>query len=314
MRGGEGPVNDLPELPLEAWREAKTTLHLFLQIAGKVRMALHPKWNHWWHVTLYPHVRGLTTRTIPHVEGMVELEFDLLEHAVRLRSGDGRMESFALRRGLSVAEFHRSLRSRLDALALWPQILSKPYDPARVGSAIPFEHDSQHADYDPAWAHRYWKVLSWTTTVSTEFSGRFRGKSSPVHVFWHSMDLAHTRFSGRLAPPREGGAVDREAYSHEVISFGFWPGDDDVPAPSYYSYTAPLPEGLAEEPLEPPGAEWTEGGMALLPYDVVRRSADPRETLLSFLESAYRAGAARAAWDVDALDAPREPAAVASAP
>lgn len=302
MNANDPPDADLPELPLAAWEDAKRTLHLYAQIVGKVRMALHPKLNHWGHVTLYLSPRGLTTGTIPTSAGPIDLEFDLVEHHLRLRSRDA-CKAVSLYDGFSVAAFHEALLGSLRQLGVGVRILAKPYDPARVGSDLPFAEDRTHARYDPVYVHRFWRVLGWTDGVFKEFRGRFHGKSTPVQFFWHSLDLAHTRFSGRAAPLESGSPSDREAYSHEAISFGFWAGDDQVRAPAFYSYTYPEPDGLRDAPLLPEAASWTPEGsaMALLMYDDLRRLADPRSALLDFLESAYLAGARRAGWDTEAL-------------
>ncbi|ADI14940.1 DUF5996 family protein [Truepera radiovictrix] len=296
---------DLPPLPLAAWQDTKTTLHLYAQIVGKIRMALHPKLNHWWHVTLYLSPRGLTTHAIPTGDGLIELEFDLLDHNLMIRSSDGRHKVVALYDGLSVAQFYHSVLGSLAQLGVEVAILAKPYDPPRVGSDLPFKEDEVHARYDAAYVTRFWRILSWVHVILLEFKGRFYGKSTPVHLFWHSLDLAYTRFSGREAPMQGGSPSDREAYSHEVISFGFWAGDESVSAPTFYGYTYPEPNGLRGAPLLPKQARWVDAGggvMALLDYDDVRRSEDPRQTLLSFLESTYLAGAKRAGWDVEAFN------------
>ena len=295
----------LPELPLEAWQDTKTTLHLYAQVIGKVRLALHPKLNHWWHAPLYVSPRGLTTGAIPAGDGLIDLEFDFIDHLLRVRSSDGRQESLSLYDGLSVGAFYEGVMDSLEQLGVKADILAKPYDPPRVGSDLPFAEDDLHARYDAPHVTRFWQLLIWVHTVFTEFKGRFVGKSTPVHLFWHSLDLTYTRFSGRPAPRESESPVEREAYSHELVSFGFWAGDDDVPAPTFYSYTYPEPDGLQDAPLQPEGARWQGAGgghTALLDYDEVRRSKNPRETLLSFLDSAYQAGAGRANWDVRALE------------
>ncbi len=292
-----------PEIPLDAWRPTKITLHLYAQIVGKIRLAMHPRINHWWHVTLYVSPRGLTTRTIPFDGGSFEIEFDFIDHALVIRTSSGRQEDFALFDGLTVADFYTSLFSNLAKLGIDPKIKAIPYE---VPSKTPFAEDIENHSYDKEYVERCHRTLIAVDDIFEEFRGRFNGKSTPVHVFWHSFDLALTRFSGKQVPAREGARmVDREAYSHEVISFGFWFGDDKVPAPAFYSYTAPEPKGLADEPLSPATASWQEANgshMALLMYEVVRKSSSPRETVLEFLESAYRAGAKRAGWDVGSFE------------
>jgi hypothetical protein len=290
----------LPEIPLDAWRPTKNTLHLYAQIVGKIRLAMHPRINHWWHVTLYVSPRGLTTRAIPHAGGSFEIEFDFKDHKLLMRTSDGRAEDFALYDGLTVADFYGSVMANLAKLGIEPKIWAVPYDTI---SKIPFDEDTEHNSYDKEYIKRAHQTLVAVDDIFEEFRGRFTGKSTPVHVFWHSFDLALTRFSGKAAPPMpEANMVTREAYSHEVISFGFWFGDDKeggVPAPAFYSYAAPEPTGLADERLPAP-ASWQEAGashMALLRYEDVRTAEDPREKVLDFLESAYQAGAKRAGWD-----------------
>jgi hypothetical protein len=291
--------NTFPEMPLDAWRPTKNTLHLYCQIVGKIRLAMHPRLNHWWHVPLYVSPRGLTTRTIPYTGGNFEIEFDFQSHKLEIRTSNGAVEDFALYDGLAVADFYASLFSNLSKLGIEPKIKSIPYE---APSTTPFPDDTENKSYDKIYVERFHQILVKVDDILQDFRGRFIGKSTPVHMFWHSFDLALTRFSGKKATPRDGaGMVEREAYSHEVISFGFWFGDDNVPAPAFYSYTAPEPAGLAEEPLSPSTAKWQEANgshMALLMYDDVRTSDKPVETIFEFLESAYHAGARRAGWDI----------------
>jgi hypothetical protein len=286
---------DLPAIPFEAWRPTKDTLHRYAQIVGKIRLALAPWRNHWWHVSLRPTPRGLTTGLMPHRGGAVEIELDLVNHGVDLRTDRGESDRFPLREGLSVAGFHRALFERLRTLGVDVRIRPVPYD---LDSAEPFAKDETHASYDADAVARFGTALRWTAGVLEEFAGRFVGKSSPVHFFWHSFDLAHTRFSGRAAPPRpDATPVEAEAYTQEVASFGFWPGDEDVRFPAFYGYAAPAPEALAKEPLTPASARWSpDGGPAVLAYDDVRAAPDPRATLLDFLESVQRAARAHADW------------------
>ena len=293
----------LPELPLAQWEETKDTLHLWAQIVGKVRMACSAPRNHWWHVPLYVDVRGLTTRRIHAANGVAfEIEFDFLDHRLVVATDRGDVESFELADGLSVADFDEKLHTTLAGLEIDVPILEQPY---RVPTTTPFPEDRGHASYDRDAVERYWHVLEWTDEVLEEFAGWYCGKSSPVHLFWHGLDLAYTRFSGGQAPALpDADPVDREAYSHEVISFGFWPGDENVREPSYYSYTAPEPAGLRRQPLHPSEARWAaqgSGSLALLPYAAVQKVPDPRAALLTFLESAYRAGASLSGWDQPAL-------------
>jgi hypothetical protein len=292
----------LPELPLAAWEGTKETLHLYAQIVGKVRMATAAPANHWWHAALYVDVHGLTTRRL-HRNGVTfQIDLDLRDHVVRVHAMDGREASFALHDGLSVAEFDRSLHVALDRLGVDLEILERPYG---VPATTPFPEDQEHASYDAEYAGRFWHVLEWADTVLGEFAGWYCGKTSPVHLFWHSFDLALTRFSGRRATAAPGAdRVTREAYSHELVSFGFWPGDPTVHEPTFYSYTAPEPPGLTGHRLQPPGARWTElygGHMAVLPYEAVRVADDPRRALLAFVQSAYDAGSSAADWDREGL-------------
>ena len=295
-------MSDLPELPFEPWEPTKRTLHLWTQIVGKVRLASTAPQNHWWNATLYVDTRGLTTRPLRSPAGDFDVLFDFLGHELVVRTSRGEIESFALEDGFSVAAFHDHLFGSLADLGIEVEIEAKPYG---VPMTTPFAEDTEHASYDREAVGRFWLALSWSDRTLQEFAGRFSGKTSPVHFFWHGFDLALTRFSGkRVSGSPSADRVTREAYSHEVISFGFWPGDDKVRFPSFYSYTAPEPSGLAEKQLRPEGVRWQSVGsshLALLPYDEVRNSADPRETLLDFLQSAYEAGAALAGWDIDDL-------------
>jgi hypothetical protein len=294
---------ELPDIPLEAWEPTRNTLHLWCQIVGKVRLATSHPLNHWWHVPLYVDVRGLTTRRLVHDDVSFRIELDFLSHVLRVTSDRADEREFALQDGLSVAEFDGRLHAALTALGADVELLEKPF--GTPISAIPFAEDKEHASYDPTFAQRFWRVLEWVDDVFTEYAGWFCGKQSPVQLFWHSLDLALTRFSGaRVDTAGRAESVEHEAYSHEVISFGFWPGDQNVRYPAFYSYTAPEPESLTQAVLEPDAAHWQEAGnghLALLPYDVVRQADDPRAALLSFLESAYQAGARAARWDRDGL-------------
>jgi hypothetical protein len=301
---------ELPELPLAEWEATKDTLHLWLQIVGKVRLALAPPRNHWWHVTLYLDARGLTTGPMQAPGGPVfELDFDFVDHRFVVRTGDGAAQSFELVDGLSVAAFYEKLWTLFRGVGIEVSILGIPYG---LPTTTPFAEDTEHASYDRGAATCFWQLLCWTNDVFEEFAGRYVGKTSPVHLFWHGLDLAVTRFSGRTAPVSEtADAVTREAYSHEVISFGFWAGDEKVRVPTYYSYTWPEPPGLAEQPLRPARAVWVEIGsthQARLGYDEVRNAESPRAALLDFLQSAYEAGAKTAGWDVDALASQLRPA------
>ena len=289
------PLLNLPPLPYDAWEPTKTTLHLFCQIVGKVRMATHPKLNHWWHVALYPDARGLTTGAIPFESGAFDVSLVLATHRLVARRSDGREIVFPLP-GLSVAAFYEQLMEGLADLGVEPAIDPRPY---QMDGLPPFAENRAPAPYDPEAVGRFWKALLAVSGVLEEFRGRFSGKSTPVHLFWHSFDLALTRFSGRAAPMEGGTRADREAYSHEVISVGFWPGGKDIREASFYAYAYPEPEGLADERLAPQAARWLDRGgshLALLPYEAVRAADDPAGDLLAFLEAAYEAGARRAGW------------------
>ncbi len=291
-----------PPLPIEEWEDTKNTLHLFFQIVGKIRLALFPKMNHWWHVTLYLSPRGMTTRPIPYKDMIFEIEFDFIKHQLFITTSRGQDKAFSLE-GTSVSEFYDKIFPSLHELGVDVNIKATPYDVPF--SEQPFESDKKHSSYDKEYVNRYWRILVQVNSVFEEFRAKFIGKSTPVHLYWHHADLAVTRFSGKKAPAMQGGTnADKEAYSHEVISFGFWAGDENVRAPAFYSYTYPEPEGLAEEPLSPKEAIWNtdNGAMAVLMYDDLRNHESPREALMDYLESAYLAGAKRANWNIGELD------------
>jgi hypothetical protein len=293
----------LDPLPLASWERTKDTLHLWAQIVGKIRLASTAPRNHWWHVALYAGVRGLTTRRMHSPLGVAfQIDFDFVDHRLEVSTSAGAVESFALADGLSVADFDRRLHATLRGLGIDVEIREDPFG---VPMTTPFPEDDEHSSYDRDAVERFWRILDWSDTVFDEFAGWYCGKTSPVHFFWHSFDLALTRFNGRRAPELDGvDGVTREAYSHEVVSFGFWAGDRNVGAPSYYSYAAPEPVDLRLQRLYPEQARWAEqtnGSLALLPYEAVRTAADPRATLLAFLESAYRAGADALGWNRDEL-------------
>jgi hypothetical protein len=275
-------------------------LHRFLQVVGKVRLDQAPPRNHWWHVPFHLTGRGITTRPMGS-DVVFTIDFDFVDHRLVVNSLSGVASSFALP-GLSVAAFHERLMAVLGVLGVHPDIRAVPFG---LADSTPFAEDHAHVEYDRASVLRYWQVLSWVSLVLEEHAGRCLAKTSPVHHFWHTFDLAVTRFSDRVVPQGPGvDSVTREAYSHEVISAGFWFGDTDYPAPAFYSYTAPEPEGLADDPLVPSTARWipSRGAhLAVLPYEDVRTAADPVAAVLAFLESAYLAGARRAGWDVERL-------------
>jgi len=296
-----------PELPLAAWRDTRDTLHLWTQVVGKVRLALTPWLNHSWHVVLYVTARGLTTSPMPCKGGSLEIEFDFVDHVLWLRASDGCFRQLMLR-PMMVAEFYADLFIALVELGLDITIRTMPCE---IPDCIPFDQDSTHAAYDRDTANRFWRVLAAAHEVFGEFRSGFLGKASPVHFFWGSFDLAVTRFSGRRAPRHPGGvphlpdAVAREAYSHEVSSAGFWPGGGGSPVDdaAFYSYAYPAPEGFAAAKVKPEAAVWSkELGEFLLPYDAMRKSADPDNALMAFLTSTYEAAADLAKWDRQALE------------
>ena len=292
-----------PPLPYADWAPTKQTLHRYAQMVGKVRMALVPPRNHWWHVTLYVSARGLTTGAMPYGAQAVEIELDFVDHRLEVRASDGHTAGFALGQRPACADFYADLFAALGAVGVEPEIRAAPFD---LGDGPAFPEDTQHNSYDADAVARFWEILRLTDGVLATFRSRFGGKASPTHVFWHSFDLAHARFSGRRAPAIEGAdAITAEAYSHEVIAFGWWPGDDRrTPFPAFYSYTAPEPPRLRDRPLAPAAAEWQDtgsGSLAVLPYDALRAAEDPAADLLLFFERAYRAGAEAADWDVAGL-------------
>jgi hypothetical protein len=289
-----------PELPLEAWQDTYATLHMWTQIVGKVRLALSPRVNHWWEVPLYVNARGLTTSAIPYGNGIFEVQFDFLEHKLIIQTSWGSAKALALK-PQSVANFYAEFISALRALGIEVKIWSMPVE---VPNPVRFESDTQHASYDPEYARRFWQILILCDNIFQEFRAGFLGKDSPVHFFWGSFDLAVTRFSGRRAPEREGAdSITREAYSHEVISMGFWPGGGDIKGPAFYAYAAPEPLGVAEQKVKPAAAFYhPQMKEFLLMYDDVRRAASPRQALLSFLQSTYEAGANLAHWDRKELE------------
>lgn len=285
-------------LPLEAWEESKITLHLWLQIVGKVKLDLVPKRNHWWHITFQLSPRGLTTGPIPYKLGSFQVDFNFREHRLEVHTSWVGDRYFDLKDGLSVAQFHKKLFETLKALKIEAEIVPIPYDhPCEER----FPECETHKSYDPAYVYRFWQTLIHVDHVFKEFSGRYYGKVSPSQLYWHHMDLAVTRFSGQKGPalPSSSTDADKEAYSHEVISAGFWAGDETVRGAAFYSYTYPSPEGLDQQPLSPSSARWVESNgspMAVLMYDDLIKEADPKQALFDFLQSSYDAGAKMAHW------------------
>jgi len=295
-----------PELPYAAWKDTRDTLHLWTQIVGKIRLALTPWLNHSWHVTLYVTARGLTTSPIPWHGGTFQIDFDFIDHVLWVRTGSGHFRQIMLR-PISVAEFFSALMAALHELGIDVHIKMKP---SEIVDGIPFDQDTRHASYDTDYANRFWRVLASANEVFRVFRTAFLGKSSPVHFFWGSFDLAVTRFSGRRAPRHPGGvpnlpnSVAQEAYSHEVSSAGFWPGGGGpIEYAAFYSYAYPAPDGFALAKVKPPEAFFSkELGEFLLPYDSMRASPDPDAALMEFLQSTYDAAADLGKWDRAALD------------
>ena len=289
-----------PDLPLAAWQDTYATLHMWTQIVGKVRLALSPRVNHWWEVALYVNARGLTTSAIPYKNGIFEIQFDFIDHILKIQTSWGTSKALPLK-PQSVADFYAAFMSAIHSLGIDVRIWTMPCE---VPNPIRFEKDTQHASYDPEFAHRFWQILILCDNVFQEFRARFIGKDSPVHFFWGSFDLCVTRFSGRRAPERAGAdPVTREAYSHEVISAGFWPGGGDIKGAAFYAYAAPEPAGLSTQKVQPAEAFYDpQIKEFLLMYDDLRRVQSPHDALLSFLQSTYDAGANLAHWNRKELE------------
>ena len=297
-----------PKLPFAEWQDTCATLHMWAQIVGKTRLALAPMENHWWQVALYLTPRGLSTSPMPYGSRSVEVEFDFIDHQLALRTSDDETRDLPLR-PQSVADFYRAYLEALRSLGL--EVRIRPV-PVEVQTAIPFLEDRLHAAYDADAARRWWRLLIQADRVLKQFRGRFLGKQSPVHFYWGSFDLAATRFSGRPAPRHPGGAPNTpdyvmvEAYSRECSSCGIWPGGPGMTEPAFYAYAYPEPAGYAEHPVRPAGAMYhRELREFVLPYEVVRSSSMPDETLLEFCQSTYDAAADLGRWDRTLLDRPR---------
>jgi hypothetical protein len=294
-----------PKLEFNEWQDTCATLHLWTQVVGKIRLKLAPMVNHWWQVTLYVTARGLTTSAMPYRQLYLQIDFDFLDHQLVLRTSDGCEERVALA-PRPVADFYAEVMGRLRALGIDLHIWTMP---SELEGAIPFDQDRQHAAYDADAAQRFWRQLVQADRVLNKFRSPFLGKCSPVHFFWGSFDMAVTRFSGRTAPPMTRGApnvgawVMREAYSHEVSSCGFWPGNGGFGRAAFYSYAYPEPDGFSTAPVRPAAAYYDKGlSQFILPYDAVRMADNPDETLLAFLQATYEACANRAGWDRKALE------------
>ncbi|MEM7397859.1 MAG: DUF5996 family protein [Pseudomonadota bacterium] len=296
-----------PDLPYAAWRDTVSTLHLWTQIAGKIRLVQTPWLNHSWHCALYVTPRGLTTSEIPYGNRSFELNFDFIRHVLIISSDDGATKEIELR-PRSVADFYAGVMAALTELGLPVRIHQVPNE---IPDAVRFSEDETHASYNPDYAERHWRALVQIDRVFKLFRTGFLGKSSPVHFFWGSFDMAVTRFSGRTAPLHPGGvpnlpdAVAQEAYSHEVSSAGFWPGSAGVEYAAFYAYAYPEPEGYAKAPVKPAEAFYDDTLKEfVLPYEAVRTAADPDQALLDFLITTYEAAANGAKWDRAALDCP----------
>jgi hypothetical protein len=290
-----------PALPLEEWESTLKTLHMWMQIIGKIRLTLSPLQNHWWNAALYVTPRGLTTSAIPYRGDIFEIQFDFVDHRVELITSTGKKQMALAPK--SVAAFYGELFSLLREHGLDIKINLNPQE---VPNPIPFDQDDTNKSYDPVYANRVWRILRSTEIVFQQYRGGFVGKSSPVHFFWGSFDLCCTRFNGRLAPPRKG-IITSEAYSHECISVGWWPGGGEMAGPAFYAYAAPEPVGCGEQAIRPStGAYSKQLHEFLLMYDDIRRSASPANDILAFAESAYEAAANLAGWDRTALERGRK--------
>ena len=294
------PQDVWPELRWQDWSATADTLHMWTQIVGKTRLALSPLQAHWWNVPLYVSARGLNTAAMPYGSQFLEIEFDFVSHELHFRLSTGASTSTPLR-AQTVADFYAEYLKTLSNLGVHVALYATPVE---LAHPIPFVDDVEHASYDPAAAHRFWRILVQADQLFQTFSSGFIGKVSPVHFFWGSFDLAVTRFSGRPAPPRDGAdPITREAYSHEVISAGFWPGNGGYGKAAFYCYAVPSPPGLDASTIQPPQAFFDQGlGEFILPYDDMRRSPSPDEALLAFLQSTYDRAADLAAWDRSALE------------
>jgi hypothetical protein len=293
-------TNSWPELPLEAWRDTKETLHRWTQVVGKIRMTLTPLVNHWWNVPLYVTARGLTTSEISLGHRWFDMEFDFISHVLRVRTNDGGEHDIPLG-PRSVADLHDETFRVLSSLGIvcriWPV-------PVEIENPIPLDRDEEHRSYDRDSVERFWRILALTHGVFTQFRSEFIGKCSPVHFFWGSFDLAVTRFSGRPATlPPTADSITREAYSHEVSSVGFWPGDNRLALPAFYSYAAPEPDGFRTAAVSPAAAYYHPSlNGYYLHYDELLRSAEPEQMLLDFCRSTYAAAATLGKWDRAALE------------
>jgi hypothetical protein len=289
-----------PALPYSEWADTCATLHLWTQIVGKIRLAHTATVNHWWNVPLYVTSRGLTTSLMFHGARGFKIDFDFVDHLLKIETGEGHVETIALT-PRSVASFHAELMGRLRGLGLETHIWTMPVE---IPDAIPFDQDNDHASYDAEYVNRFWRILLQVDRLLNLFRSRYIGKVSPVHFFWGSFDMALSRFSGRRAPdlnsesPNLGAWVMREAYSHEVSSCGFWPGNDGYGRAAFYCYAYPEPPGFAQARVMPEATFYdADVGQFILPYDAVREAASPDETVMQYLQSTYEAAAVLARWD-----------------
>jgi Family of unknown function (DUF5996) len=294
-----------PDLPLGAWSDTCDTLHLWTQIVGKVRIAVTPLINHWWNSTFLVTARGLAAPAMPYADGTFDVIFDFANHRLIVETSDCRVENFALK-PISVADFYAEFMQRLHNLGIGVHIWTVPCE---IENAVPFDQDRAHAQYDPIYVQKFWRALVQANRVMNEFRSRFIGKVSPVHFFWGSFDLAVTRFSGRTAPPPKGVTpnvaawVMAEAYSHEVSSCGFWPGNGGFGYPAFYVYAYPEPTGYGATRLRTAEASYNADlGQFILPYDAVRKAPNPDALLLGFLQETYETAADLAKWDRKALE------------
>jgi hypothetical protein len=300
MSGVAGSELQWPPLPWDEWADTANTLHMWTQIVGKTRLALTPLQNHWWNVPLYVTARGLGTSAMACGDDVLDIEFDFVSHVLHLRLGSGVDKTMKLK-PQTVADFYKEYLECLAALGVSVKINPMPVE---LANPIRFDLDTQNKSYDAEYAHRFWQVLVQAEKVFRAFGTGFLGKVSPVHFFWGSFDFAVTRFSGRLAPPRpEADLIQREAYSHEVISAGFWPGTGGYGTAAFYCYAAPVPEGLADAKVRPDAAGWDKAlGEFIFKYDAALQQASPEAAVMEFVESAYIAAANAAKWDRAALE------------
>jgi hypothetical protein len=288
-----------PALPYDAWKDTYATLHMWSQVVGKIAVARAAPVNHSWGVSFEVTARGLTTRTLPHGDRSFSVAFDFIDHQLVIDTSDGDRRTLPLA-PRTVADFYRDVMATLRDMQLpveiWPM-------PVEIPNPIRFDEDTVHGSYDPSFATRFWRILLKVQQALTASRCDFVGKASPVHFFWGSFDLAVTRFSGRPAPPREGPAFMRDAYTHEVISHGFWPGSGSLPEPSLYAYAVPEPQGLKDARVQPDGAYYhRELGEFILPYDAVRTAASPERAIMEFVHSTYASAATLGNWDREALE------------